>query len=360
MKKVITFVFGLALMAGVPAAAEDLTAMYDTLKVTGSDLEVEQVYTAGNLLELMEIADGQPELEGLCITTEYEGMEIKGLDQKRFLSLCGAEASAVSEDAVIVLSVNGELPPDGISLLTADGTLSAVDEILLGEDLHYEMHNRAPHDVSADILFTFHVYKGGELVSTTELTTTELEMIALENPEAVYGSFYGVLGNTEDIASMGTGGFLDYYEGLRFDYLMKDVLEIDNFDGYAELIGREGEIYNTIEDLGYFAMDADAYYMCTSDGDVIMGKAIPVLAYAKNGSPLLPDHEHESEGYVRSTPLKEYLKELGVEEVNLGTVKNHSGPFVAALGDCDGYYGGYQMETSGDCIQMDIYLNESL
>ena len=46
-----------------------------------------------------------------------------------------------------------------------------------------------------------------------------------------------------------------------------------------------------------------------------------------------------------------------MEEIDLGVVKNHSGPFVAALGDCDGYYGGYQMETSGDCIQMDIYLN---
>ena len=372
MKKAVSIVLGLVLIAGISANAQDLTTMYSTVKVTGSGLEMEQIYSMANLLELAEIASEEAELKELCITKSYEGKEISGLDMKKFLSLCGAEAVdededvsiltgektvSAGDDAVIVLSADGVMPEDGIEILSDETMICDVREILMGDDLHYEMHNRAPHDESADITFSFNLYKDGQLDITKTLTTTELETLALEHPEAVYGSWYGIIGNEEDIESMGTGGYLDYYEGLRFDFLLKEVLGLENFDGRAELFGRDGEVFSTIEDISYFEKDAGAYYMCTSDGDVISGKAIPILAYAKNGSPLLPDHEHESEGYVRSTPIRDYLKDLGMEEIKLGVVKNHSGPFVAALGDCDGYYGGYQMETSGDCVQMDIYLN---
>lgn len=370
MKKAVSLALGLALIAGMSASAKDLTTMYSTVKVTGSGLKTEQVYSLANLLELAEIASQQSELKELCTAQEYEGKEISGLDMEKFLSLCGEndtdeniriltedESVLAGDDAVIVLSTDGTVQEDGIDLLSDGTMISDIKEILVGEDVHYEMHNRVPHDESADITFSFNLYKNGQLNTTKTLTTTELEKLALEHPEAVYGSWYGIIGNTEDIASMGTGGYLDYYEGLRFDFLLKEVLGLETLDGRAELFGRDGEVFSTIEDISYFEKDAGAYYMCTSDGDVISGKAIPVLAYAKNGSPLLPDHEHDCEGYVRSTPLRDYLKDLGMEEIELGVVKNHSGPFVAALGDCDGYYGGYQMETSGDCIQMDIYLN---
>ena len=53
--------------------------------------------------------------------------------------------------------------------------------------------------------------------------------------------------------------------------------------------------------------------------------------------------------------LHSALEELGME-VDLGIVKNHSGPFAVCLGNCPGYYGGYQQETAGDCIQIDLYL----
>lgn len=370
MKKAVSLVFGLVFISGMSVSAKDLTIMYSTVKVTGSELKMEQIYSMANLLELAEIASEEAELKELCITKSYEGKEISGLDMKKFLSLCGAEAVdedvsiltgektvSAGDDAVIVLSADGVMPEDGIEILSDETMICDVREILMGDDLHYEMHNRAPHDESADITFCFNLYRNGQLDTTKTLTTTELETLALKHPEAVYGSWYGIIGNAEDIESMGTGGYLDYYEGLRFDFLLKEVLELEIFGGRAELFGRDGEVFNTIEDISYFEKDAEAYYMCTPDGDVISGNAIPILAYAKNGSPLLPDHEHESEGYVRSTPLRDYLKDLGMEEIDLGVVKNHSGPFVAALGDCDGYYGGYQMETSGDCIQMDIYLN---
>ena len=48
------------------------------------------------------------------------------------------------------------------------------------------------------------------------------------------------------------------------------------------------------------------------------------------------------------------LEELGVS-CEIGVVKNQSGPFVAGLGNLDGLYGGYRVETGGDCVRIDIY-----
>ena len=54
--------------------------------------------------------------------------------------------------------------------------------------------------------------------------------------------------------------------------------------------------------------------------------------------------------------LNDQLQAKGIE-TEVGVVKNHSGPFIACLGNLDGYYGGNQIETGGDCIAMKIYLN---
>ena len=79
MKKAVSIVLGLVLIAGISANAQDLTTMYSTVKVTGSGLEMEQIYSMANLLELAEIASEEAELKELCITKSYEGKEISGL-----------------------------------------------------------------------------------------------------------------------------------------------------------------------------------------------------------------------------------------------------------------------------------------
>ena len=116
MKKAVSIVLGLVLIAGISANAQDLTTMYSTVKVTGSGLEMEQIYSMANLLELAEIASEEAELKELCITKSYEGKEISGLDMKKFLSLCGAEAVDEDED---------------VSILTGEKTVSAGDDAVI-------------------------------------------------------------------------------------------------------------------------------------------------------------------------------------------------------------------------------------
>ncbi|MCQ2406765.1 MAG: hypothetical protein MJ067_06100 [Oscillospiraceae bacterium] len=364
--------------------SEAITPLYRSITLTGTKLPMEQVYSVKDLIELAGYGLELSGLEGLCVRaeTELKGemSVLAGLDLVKLLKLCGADMSeeqrimfrsegeevkcAFGEDtaAMLVLTVNGKLTESGAGLLVdSKGKIYAenVDFLMFGsccDDPHYDMHNRAPHDVSADITFTFNIYKGDAFDRAVTYTTAELEALASARPDAVYGSYYGVIGDKDSFVTMGGGGFLDYFEGLRFDYLLKEELGITSLKGSAELFSRDDESYAIIEDLAYFEQTADNYYMCDSEGNVIEGLAIPLLAYAKNGSPLLPLHEHDSEAYVSKTPLKEALNEMGIEKPDIGTVKNHSGPFVAALGDCAGFYGGYQTETGADCVRMDIHL----
>ena len=355
-----------------PAPA-DLTAGYRHLEVTGTALPMDLIFSRQELELLAGYGFEAAELAALPVsarcTRAGETLEVAGLSLPELLRICGDDLSQeqalrlTSDSGITKLSLDADVP--AMLVLTADGTdfcmgdtyLRNVTQIMAGsccEDPHYEMHNRAPHDSSADITFTFNVYEGDALARTLVLTTAQLETLAAENPDAVYGAYYGVIGDVDSIPTMGGGGFLDYYEGLRLDWLLSAQLGID-LNGRAELFSREGEIYAEIADLQYFAQDDGSYYSCTPEGEAIQGLAAPILAYSKNGAPLLPDHEHDCDGYISSNPVKDMLKGLGLEP-KLGTVKNHSGPFVAALGNCTGYYGGYQMETSADCVRMDIYL----
>ena len=336
---------------------------------------MEFILSRQDLDDLAEYGAGTPELAGLTVTAECKGQELFGLDLHELLELCGDDLSreqrinalsngcetkkAFTDDvpALLVLAVDGE-PVPTCDLFLDGEMLSGVSRLLVGsccDDPHYEMHNRPPHDGSADAAFTFNIYEGGALARTVTYTTAELEAMALDHPEAVRGSYYGVIGDKDSIPTMGGGGFLDYYEGLLFSWLLTEELGLP-LSGRSELYGREGELYTEISDLGYLAQDDSAYYSCTGQGAVISGLALPVLAYSKNGAPLLPEHDHESPAYISGNTLKEALKELGLDP-QVGTVKNHSGPFVAALGNCAGFYGGYQTETAGDCVRMDIYVD---
>ena len=131
---------------------------------------------------------------------------------------------------------------------------------------------------------------------------------------------------------------------------------MDTLKGKAELVGRDGEVYNTIEDISYFDHEGreDSYYIMTPDG-VRIPNAVPMVACVKNGRPILKEHEHESEAYVAYNTLNCNLEKQGIM-TEVGVVKNHNGPFTACVGNLDGYYGGEQMETAGDCVLIRLYL----
>ena len=363
------------------AVGTDATARYQVLELTGVSLPTKQIFSCAELESLFSMALEEDALSSLAASVSWsEGGEThtaSGLELSAFLKLCGADLSAddcplqitTAEGAVvtvtsgirpalIALVIDGAVAENGPALFLGGDTpclLCPVKQILLDieyGDPHYEMHNRPPHDKSADIPFTLRIFEGDTLRQSLTFTTAQLEEWAIANPMAVSGGYYGTIADLDSIRSMGGGGFLDYYEGLRLDWLLNEQAGITDWKGSDVLYGRNGSAYAEIMDISYFTQEN--YYICTPEGQAVYG-TVPILAYSKNGAPLLPDHEHESAGYIRYNTLHSALEELGME-VDLGIVKNHSGPFAVCLGNCPGYYGGYQQETAGDCIQIALYL----
>lgn len=177
-----------------------------------------------------------------------------------------------------------------------------------------------------------------------------------ENPDQIVRNYYGTIGDQENYQYIGIGGWLDYFEGLNLAWLLTDQVGVEQLKGSAELVGRDGEVYGTVDDLAYLSEKnpEEDYYILTPDGKRI-GGAVPMIACTKNGYPMLPEHDHESSGYIAYNALNQTLEQKGIS-TETGVVKNHNGPFTACLGNYQGYYGGDKVETGGDCILLRLYL----
>lgn len=373
---------------------KDGTDLYRTVTITGSAMPEQQIYSLYDLEELYRISFGNMQMNQLGLTAEYE--DYLGLDFMKFLDLCGADmtqeslfihcqgiteksfsVNSLQKDGTLVLLVLGVSGTDsgqkGVMprlLVIQEGKTESIEQlnrVFLGtgenmEDPEYGFHNRDPWLESADAVFTVEVYrKGAEYlgaVSTKSFTTTDMENLMKEHPEAVAGNYYGTIGNEETYPYMGVGGWLDYFEGIDLRWLLTEQVGLDSLSGSAEMVGRDGEIYASVDDLSYIeqSQDAEEYYVLTAEG-MRIPEAVPMISCVKNGYPILPEHEHESAGYVAYNRLNQSLEQAGVE-TEVGVVKNHNGPFIACFGNRDGYFGGNEVETGGDCVLLRLYLDE--
>ncbi len=378
----------------------DGTDLYTILTITGEAMPEEQIYSVRDLEDLL--ADSFQNEKMYEFGLPMEQGDYIGLNFSEFLSLCGADLDQKdltlymqSSDTTYKSYRMDELEEAGAQLFLAlsgpDGALTnesspvsgpmaicvsfngteewveSVMQVRIGTgdvpvDPQYGYHNREPYLDSADKTFTVEVYQEGAqylgAVKTAQFTTAEMEKMMDENPEAVVTNYYGTIGNEEIFQYMGVGGWLDCFKGLDLCWLLTSQVGLTNFSGRAELVGRDGEMYGTIDDLSYIAQSKEKsseYYTLTSEGVKIPG-AVPMIGFIKNGCPILPEHDHESAAYVAYNRLNQRLEESGIS-VETGVVKNHNGPFVACLGNRDGYYGGNQIETGGDCVLMRIYVN---
>ncbi len=373
---------------------KDGTEVYTAFILTGNAMPEKQVYSVRDLETLIQDSFQNESLYSFTLPMEHEGYY--GIHLPSFLSLCGVEGKdrpvslrftgrnqeertysleELTENTSMLalakeggpLDADSETPGPVSLLVFRNGKMERVgnlEEILAGTDQdladpEYETHSRKPFTDSKDAAFTIQVYQQGAeylgAVKQARFTTEELETLRRENPQSAAGGYFGTVGNAQYFSHMGVGGWLDYFEGISLKWLLKKQMGLDTLKGYAELIDRDGEIYTSIEDLAYLSgKDADEYYTLTSDGIRIPG-TVPMIAFAKNGYPLLPEHDHESEGYIAYNRLNQTLEESGVH-TETGVVKNHSGPFTACLGNRDGYYGGNQVETGGDCVEIRLYL----
>lgn len=257
------------------------------------------------------------------------------------------------------------IPRQGEAALCIDD----VSKILIGKtadaaDPRYDLHNRAPFD-SLGKTFTVNVYDnaagaGAAPLKTQSFTTAQLEQLALAHPEHVVGNYYGLIGDRHSMNSMGLGAWLDYFEGIDLWWLLEDQVGLPSVKGRAVFYGRDGLAYTTVNDLHYLNNRSGDYsnYTITTPEAVDIPDAVPMIAFSKNGYPILPVHNDNGEcpGYYTYNHLNQVLTAAGVP-CEVGVIKNDKGPFNACLGNVDNLYGGYQVETGGDCIRVDLYLD---
>lgn len=373
------------------------SAIYTTVAITGTAMPEREIYSVKDLEELIRISFVNKKMNELDIFREKDGYY--GLDFVEFLKLCGMDTeinnlyvtcedsagkktqvkydNLTEEKCIAILTVGNDAGPfgkqqdvgDSIQLVVFKGDKlieqTGISSINIGKgkkakDPEYQYHNHKPYKDSLDIAFTVEVYQEGAeylgAIDSYEFTTAEIEDMMRDNPDKIVGHYYGTIGNQESYSYAGTGGWMDYFEGIDFTWLMQEKMEIESFEGHAEMVGRDGEIYNIVDNLKYFEHDGkdDSYYVMTQDGVKETG-CIPMIAVMKNGYPILKEHEHESEAYVGYNHFNQSLEEHGIA-TEVGVVKNHNGPFAACFGNIDGYYGGEQQETSGDCVLIKLYL----
>lgn len=372
----------------------DGNALYQTITITGDSMPEEQIYSVRDLENLIQLSFENEKMNQLNLPIYEEGLY--GLDFLRFLELCGVDWQEKDLNLLMetkdgetktiayqeICEQNGKLwlvfADDGkysefqgseLAIVSVQKDkkefVCDVNKVIIGtgnipEDPQYRYHNREGYLESKEVEFRIEIYQQNAeylgAVKTIAVTTEEMEQMMCDHPEMIVRNYYGTIGDEEFFSYMGAGGWLDYFEGIDLYWLLKEKAGIENLEGYAEFIGRDGEVYGKIEDLNYLtdSKNKESYYILTKDGAKITG-CVPMIACVKNGYPILPEHDHESELYIPYNHLNQTLEEKGVI-TEVGVVKNHNGPFVACLGNKDGYYGGNQVETGGDCVSIRFYL----
>lgn len=385
-----------------------------TLIVTGDAIGEQQVYAVKEIEDLINLSWKTDEMNALNLTKimdykkpqgffNYTECNSVGLDLIKFLQLCGADEEELwlcfydgngdeqfkiswkklqkicgkNDECALLLVVGENEKPlteetDGpIKLVQVKNgkvkkEVTAVSKIVIGKDkksgdTDYRLHNREIYNEFLNKTFTVEIYDKNNpdtIVKSRVFTTQDLEDLAQAYPQYVISNYYGMIGNGMNLNSVGLGGWLDYYTGIDLWWLLDTQVGLPGVNGYADLVDREGLVYGNIEDLRYLdkrCKNSDEYTVTTNEA-VDIPQALPMIAFAKNGYPLLAEHDHTAEGYVAYNTFNQNLESQGVM-TEVGVVKNHSGPFVACLGNYNGYYGGYQIETGGDCVAIRLYID---
>lgn len=167
-------------------------------------------------------------------------------------------------------------------------------DVVVGEDILYSTHtytDEADHKALADNVLDVTVYsESGQTLLEQQLTVADVENV-------IYG--IDVPGNQKKSVhikdSYEVSGEVDCYEGVDLNYLLMNILGLPGTNGTITFSNGEEELTLTIAELF-----AEGYN--TQLGREGMKS---VLAFAKNGSPLVADAS--SAGYVEDVALKPYL-----------------------------------------------------
>ena len=151
-------------------------------------------------------------------------------------------------------------------------------------------------------------YKTGdieELIYGGRLTTNQIKAAKIK-------TFYQL--------SKGSNAYSDLYEGINLNYFLKEIVELPGYKGTITFSNGTKELSLSLEDV-----------LATENGsntETGMGGLAPILAYGKNGAPMVFDKY--AEGYQDKITLAE-----GTDYQNQITVKNDGGPLAVLFPHTD-------------------------
>ena len=218
--------------------------------------------------------------------------------------------SGLSNDGGPLRVISGKL-----NYAHANGSSQAqkLDKIIVGDDTyHYSTHKYNDKDVYkkvADEKLTIEVVNGSKTIKSAEYTVGDIEDLLYGEKvssaavkEARIKGYYEADKNGEL--------YSDLYEGVNLSYFLKNVVEIPGEKGTVTFNqGGEDE----------YSMDLSALLTLT-DGyntDTELSGLAPVLAFAKNGYPMVNSKE-EADGYVKNFTTGEGKYETKFDVKNNG------------------------------------------
>lgn len=204
-----------------------------------------------------------------------------------------------------------------------------LDKIIVGDNSnHYSTHKYNPsepvyHELAEDSTLEVKILNGAdadapelksqtyklgdieELIYGGSLTTNKLK-------EAKVKTFYQL--------AKGSSSYSDLYEGLNLNFFLEEVVELPGHKGTITFSNGTNELTLSLEDV--LAADNG------SNTETGMSGLVPLLAYGKNGYPMVLDKN--AQGYVKELKLAE-----GTEYENPVTVKNDGGPLAVLFPHTD-------------------------
>lgn len=203
-----------------------------------------------------------------------------------------------------------------------------LDKVLVGDDTyHYSTHkyhsNQVYTDMAENSTLQVKILNGSD-ADAPELKNVTYKVGDIE--ELIYGG--GLSRNQLAQAKVktfyqltkGSNTYSDLYEGIDLNYFLKEVVEIPGYKGTITFSDGTNEVALSLADV-----------LATNNGsntETGMNGLSPVLAYAKNGAPMVKDKN--AEGYQKEVQLAG-----GTDYANTVTVKNDGGPLAVLMPHTD-------------------------
>ena len=203
-----------------------------------------------------------------------------------------------------------------------------VDRIIIGDNnYHYSTHAYRPNDESGAAAEAYKATKDLELQVKVQVGEGETANVLKEKTYKVSDIEDFIYGNKLTINQLekakvknfyeaGSKGYSDLYEGINLIYFLKNIVELNGSQGMVTFTSSTGDTFQI--SLEKLLETTDGYNKATG-----MSGLAPVLAYAKNGAPMVnkSDTARGKDGYVSSYTLAE-----GTDFENKVDVKNAGGP----------------------------------